>query len=135
MWYEYIILLIGILVLFNFLEVVFLIFSCHLHGDFITTLRMDLHSVLFFCRSNLITFLILTLTDSQTPSLLYNTNLQLTASQNMANVIANRDNVIPLSTCQFTVIFPRYHILSDGVLINVINCSGIDNGRRNHRRL
>lgn len=59
MWYEYIILLIGILVLFNFLEVVFLIFSCHLHGDFITTLRMDLHSVLFFCRSNLITFLIL----------------------------------------------------------------------------
>lgn len=59
MWYEYIILLIGILVLFNFLEVVFLIFSRHLHGDFITTFRMDLHSVLFFCRSNLITFLIL----------------------------------------------------------------------------
>lgn len=52
----------------------------------------------------------------------------------MANVIANRDNVIPLSTCQFTVISPRYHFLSNGVLINVINCSGIDNGRRHHRR-
>lgn len=55
MWSTYVA---GILVLLNFLEVVFLIFSCHLHGDFITTLRMDLHRVLVFCRSNLITFLI-----------------------------------------------------------------------------